>query len=138
VAKRYAEEVVFGVWDVIAIVDIAEVAVNDTLTFKVGWIVELLRVETVDVNYVSKTRPMMDENMCFKLILRNIAIADKITTLIIDVYDNLSSSLGQVIVENEQISPSVTVFFIEDLLIPKWASLGAGMVYTNAYTALPH
>jgi len=35
----YVEEVVFGVWDVIAVVDIAEVVVNDTLTFKVGWIV---------------------------------------------------------------------------------------------------
>lgn len=133
----YAEEVVFGVWYVIAMVDIAEVAVNDTLTFKVGWIVELLRVETVDVNNVSKIRFMRDENMYFRLTVRNVAMTDKIATLFLDVYDYLNFSLGHVVLENVRIQPEGTILFIKDLLIPEWASLGVGVVYANAYTALP-
>lgn len=133
----YVEEVVFGIWNVIAVVDIAEVAVNDTLTFKVGWIVELLNVKTVDINNLSRSRFMRDENMCFRLTVRNIAMTEKIATLILDVYDYLNFSLGQVVLEDERIPPDVTVFFIEDLLIPEWASLGVGVVYANAYTALP-
>jgi len=80
---------------------------------------------------------MRDEHMCFRLTVKNIAMTDKIATLVIDVYDNLSVSLGQVVLVDEHIVPGVTVLFIEDLLIPEWASLGAGVVYANAYTALP-
>lgn len=133
----HREEEVFGVWNVIAVVDIAEVAVNDTLGFLVGWIIELVKVETVDVNNVYRTSFMRDEHMCFRLTVKNIAMTDKIATLVLDVYDNLSISFGQVVLVDEQIVPGITVLFIEDLLIPEWASLGIGVVYANAYTALP-
>ena len=133
----YAEEVIFGVWYVIAATEIAEAPINDTLTFKVGWIVEVLNVETVGVDNVSRSVFMRNENMCFRLTVRNIAMVDKITTLVLDVYDCLNISLGQVVLEDEIISPGVTVFFVKDLLIPEWTSLGVGVVYANAYTALP-
>jgi hypothetical protein len=133
----YPREAVFGVWNVVAVVDIAEVKVNDTLSFLVGWIVELIKVETVDVNNVSRTSFMRDEDMYFRLTVKNIAMTDKIATLILDVYDNLSISFGQVVLVDEQIAPGVTLLFIEDLLVPEWASLGAGVVYASAYTALP-
>jgi len=133
----HSKEAVFGVWNVVALVDIAEVTVDDTLSFLVGWIIELIKVETVDVNNVSRVSFMKNEHMHFRLTVKNIAITDKIATLILDVYDNLSISLGQVVLVDEQIAPGVTVLFIEDLLIPEWASLGAGVVYANAYTALP-
>lgn len=133
----YGEEVVFGIWNVVAIVDIAEVAVEDRLTFEVGWIIELLRVETVDANNVSKTSFMKSEHMSFRLKVRNIAMTDKVATFVIDVYDNCNVSLGQVILEDERVSPGVKVYFIKDLLIPTWACLGVGEVYANAYTALP-
>jgi len=132
----YPLEAIFGVWNVIATVSIADVTVNDTLSFLVGWIIELIKVETVDANNVSRTSFMRDEHMCFKLTVKNIANTSKIATLIFNVFDNLSVSLGQVILLQE-IKPGVTVLFIEDLLIPKWASLGVGVVYANAYTALP-
>jgi len=133
----YGEEVVFGVWNVVAIVEIADVMVEDTLTFEVGWIVELLRMETIDVKNVSKTSFMRGEHVCFRLSVRNIAMAEKVATLIIDVYDNSSVSLGQIVLADERIPPGVKVYFIDDLLIPTWACLGVGEVYANAYTALP-
>ena len=132
----YPKEAVFGFWNVVAVVDIAEVAVNDTLSFQVGWIIELIKVETVDVNNVSRTSFMKNEHMCFRLTVKNIAMTDKIATLILDVYDYLNFSLGQVVLEDERIPPGVTIFFIEDLLIPERASLGVGVVYANALHAL--
>jgi hypothetical protein len=132
-----AETQIFGTWTAIATVDIAEQAVMDTLTFQVGWIVELLRVETVDVNSVSRTSFTKGERVCFKLTVRNIAMTDKVATLIIDAYDNSSVPLGQLLVEDVRMSPGVNVFFIEDLLIPTWACLGVSLVVVNAYTELP-
>jgi len=131
------EEEVFGVWNVIAVVDIAEVAVNDTLSFLVGCIVRVTKVETVDSNNVSRTSFMKNERMSFRLTVENIAMTDKVATLIIDVYDNLSIFIGQVVLADKQIVPGVTVIVVQDLLIPQWASSGDGVVYANAYTALP-
>jgi hypothetical protein len=131
------EEEVFGVWNVIAVVDIAEVAVNDTLSFLVGCIVRVTSVETVDSNNVSRTSFMKNEHMSFRLNVENIAMTEKVATLIIDVYDNLSIFLGQVVLADQQIVPGVTVMVVQDLLIPQWASIGEGVVYANAYTALP-
>jgi len=133
----YPKEAAFGVWNVGAVVDIAEMTVNDTPSFLVGWIVELIKVETVDVNNVSRTAFMKNEHMRFRLTVKNIAITDNIATLTLDVYDNLSISFGHVVLVDEQLAPGVTVLFIEDLLIPEWASLGDGVVFANAYTALP-
>lgn len=130
-----AETRIFGNWTAIATVDIAEQTVMDTLIFQVGWIVRLLRVETVDVNNMSRTSFTKGERVCFKLTVRNIAMTDKGATLIIDVLDNFSVPLGQLI-ENVRISPGVNVFFIEDLMIPTWACLGVSLVVANAYTEL--
>ena len=133
----YREESVFGVWNAIAVVDIATVPVNDTLSFLVGCIVRVAKVETVDSNNVSRTSFMKNERMSFRLTVENIAMTDKIATLIIDVYDNLSVSIGQAVLADKQISTGVTVMLVQDLLIPQWTNSGDGVVYANAYTALP-
>ena len=133
----HPEEEVFGVWNVVAGVDIAEVAVHDTLNFLVGCIVQVTKVETVDANNFSRTSFMKNEDMFFRLTVKNIAMTDKIATLTTDVYDNLSIFLGQAVLVDEQIAPGVTVILLGDLLIPQWATLGDGIAYANAYTALP-
>jgi len=133
----HPREAIFGLWNAVASVDIAGVQVNDTLCFLVGWIIELIKVETVDLNNLSRTSFVRDEHMCFRLTAKNIAMTDKNATLTIDVYDNLSLHLGQVVLVDEQMMPGVTVLFVKDLLIPNSASSGQGVVYANAYTALP-
>ena len=132
-----AETQVFGTWTAIATVDIAEQTVMDTLTFRVGWIVRLLSVETIDVNNMSRTSFSKGERVCFNLTVENIAMTDKVATLIIYAYDNSSVPLGQLLVEHVRISPGVNVFFIGDLLIPTRACLGVSSVVVNAYTELP-
>jgi len=132
-----AETQIFGNWTAIATVDIAEQIAIDTLTFQVGWIVRLLSVETVDVNNVFRTSFTKGERVHFKLMVRNIAMTDKVATLIVDAYDNSSVPLGQLLLEDVWMSPGVNVLFAEDLLIPAWACLGESLVVANACTELP-
>jgi len=54
----------------------------------VGWLIELVKLETVDVNNLLRISFMRDEHICFGLTVKNIAITDKIATLTIDVLDN--------------------------------------------------
>ena len=49
-------QAIFGKWKVEAVVDIAGVSVSDRLTFRVGWIIELIKIETVDENNVTTLR----------------------------------------------------------------------------------
>lgn len=130
-----AETIVFGTWSVLANVEIAEEIVADTLTFKVGWIVEILKVETVDVNNLSKISFMKGQHIHFRLTVNNIAMVEKVATLTFDVYDESEVPLGVVIREGVKIPPGVMVYFIKDLLIPTWAFVGVGVVSANAYTA---
>ena len=130
-----AETIVFGTWSVLANVEIAEEVVTDTLTFKVCWIVEILKVETVDVNNLSKTSFMKGQHIHFRLTVNNTARVEKVATLTFDVYDESEVPLGVVIREDVKIPPGVTVYFIKDLLIPTWAFVGVGVVSANAYTA---
>jgi len=133
----HPKEAVFGVWNAIASVDIAEVTVTDTMSFQEGNIIELVKVETVDINNFIKTTFLKGEQMYFRLTVRNIAMTYETATFIIDTYDNLSVSFGQVVLADKQLAPGMTVLFVEDLLIPESAAVGDGIAYANAYTALP-
>ena len=127
----------FGTWSVVGWVEIGGKKVEDRLWFKVGWILELLRVETIDANNASKISFARGEHMWFKLTVKNIAKIDKVATLIISVYDKQIVHIGQIVLEDWVIPPCTSVYFTGDLLIPNWARVGMGMVYVNAYTAQP-
>jgi len=131
------EETVFGNWTVYATVDIAEHIVNDTLTFKVGWIVEITQVETVDVYGDAKTIFAKGEHVHFNLTVQNIAFTTKTATLTIVVYDECGVPIGLVTLQDWVIRPGKTEIFIIDLQIPKWAYIGVATIYANAYTNMP-
>jgi phage shock protein PspC (stress-responsive transcriptional regulator) len=129
--------VLFGLWNVVAVVDIAECSVSDTLSFMVGWIIELIKVETLDVNNFLRYYYAKGEQMHFRLTVRNIAMTTEISTFVLDVYDNLNVPFGHIVISDKQIKPGISLLLVEDLAIPEWVSLGDGLVLANAYTALP-
>lgn len=133
-----SEEVVFGFWNVIATTEIGGVRVKDTLSFQVGWIVEILGVEIIDVQNISKASFMHGEQMYFEVRVKNIAMTDKVATITVDVSDEFNAPLGHVVMEDKNIPRNTTSrYYTEGLLIPDWASVGIGVVHVNAYTALP-
>jgi hypothetical protein len=134
---RIPSNPVFGDWTVVGTVDVTGTIVNDTVTFKVGWIVEILNVDTVDAYGNPKTSFTKGEHMYFNVTVQNIAFTSKKATLTIVIYDECGVPIGQVTLQNWVIGPGRTEIFIIDLQIPNWAYVGVTTVYSNAYTDLP-
>jgi hypothetical protein len=123
---------IFGVWSVVASVDIAGVVVTDTLSFNTGWIVELVYIRTTDVNGELKSSFSRGESMGFRVGVKNIAMTDRTATLVVNAFDQLNASVGVVRMEDENIPPGEREYFLKDVLIPKTAFVGQGLAVANA------
>jgi len=131
-----AETVTFGVWTVYAVVEIAEESVQDTLTYRVGWIVNIVSLATVDVDLQPQTRFSRETHVGVELGLRNIAMLSRRATLTIVTYDNLSVPIGNVALNDFELESGDTYFYFNYVLpIPAWAELGGATVRAMAYTA---
>ena len=130
-------ESLFGEWTIFGSVEITEQKGNDTCTFKFGWLIEITHVKTADTYGNLKTSFTKGEHIHFNITVKNIAFTSKIATLTIVVYDECDVPIGHVVLHDWSISPGTTEIFIIDLQIPKWAYVGIGTVYVNAYTDLP-
>jgi len=131
------EETIFGIWTVRAKVSVLELTAEDTLTFEVGWIIKITKVQTVDATGGAKTSFAKGEHLNFNLSARNIAFLSKTATFTIVVYDSQSVPSGRIVLHNWVIPPGTSQYFIVDLQIPIWAFTGLAWVYANAYTEAP-
>ena len=133
----------FGKWDVFVDVDIAQVKYNDTMQFDVGYIITLSNMVSVK----SCTEPTAEEMfkkaeyVSFNVTITNIDWKYISAVIILVVYDENQVPIGQEIIQQsvangEFCSPYVTTICIS-LLIPKYAYVGAGTGYINAFTAIP-
>ena len=131
-----AETVTFGVWTVYAVVEIAEESVQDTLTFRVGWIVNIVSLATVNVDLQPQTRFSRETCVGVELGLRNIAMLPRSATITIATYDNLSVPIGDIALNDFEVEPGDTYFYLQCVLpIPAWADLGWATVRAMAFTA---
>lgn|GEM_PF-2545565 len=130
-------ESVFGEWTIYGSVEICETKVNDTCTFKFGWIIEITQVKTADTYGSLKSSFTKGEHINFNITVKNIAFTSKIASFTLAVYDECDVPIGHVVLHDWLISPGTTEIFIIGLQIPKWAYVGIGTVYANAYTDLP-
>jgi len=131
------EETVFGTWTVLAQVSVIEQTVKDTLTFQVGWIIQITEVKTLNATRAPKTIFARGEHVCFNLTVKNIAFTSKTATFTIAIFDERDVPIGQTILHGWDIPPGATRIFVIDLQIPKWAYIGVATVYANAYTDMP-
>jgi hypothetical protein len=135
---RLDSNATFGTYFVIATVEVSGKTAYDTLTFDVGLIIELIKIETVD-QYGNPTDIFArGEQVYFNLTLKNIALLSKVVTLTVVLYDEKHVPIGQVVLHDLVISPGPAKTFLFNTKIPKWAFIGSGMAFANAYTDLPH
>jgi len=130
------ETIIFGTWKAYASADIAEVRVEDTLTFKVGWIVEIISIATIDENL--KPQNIFGKGTCVgvKLVLRNIAMVSKMAMLAVTAYDGMRVPFGNIVIDDFEIEPGKTYVYIYcKLEIPEWVAVGTATVNASAYTA---
>lgn len=128
------ENEVLGEWFASATVRIGDNVLRDTLTFKVGWIIELLGVRTIDGNATPRDRFGIGGDVGLEIYLKNIAKTEKNATLAVVIQDELNNIVNSMTIENIEIQPNEkNVFLYTKLNIPKWAAPGPNAtVYVSA------
>jgi len=127
----------FGIWNVTATVEVLQKTVSDKLTFRVGWIVKIVNVETVNEEGEKEINFVRGKHLSFNITVQNIAFTSKTVVFTVVAYDEQGVPIGQVVLLGWIVPSGTSQVFIFDLQLPKWASVGAGSIYTNAYTNLP-
>ncbi len=131
------EREVFGIWSVLANVQIDEMFFYDSLTFKADYIVRLLSVRAIDENLTERIYFGLKGDVGLEISLRNIAMTMKNTTLAVTILDELGFPIGSWILEDFEVPPNERIIFLYcKLQIPKHAVVGNATVYVSALTAL--
>lgn len=134
----YDKRTIFGTWFVQANVEIAQKVVTDTLTFRVGYIVEITSIDTIDENLKPKTCFAKATCVGVKLHIRNIAMLPKTATIVVSAYDAFNTLFDSFMLNNFDVEPGETYIFAHCFLnISEQAAIGNAMVNASAFTAPP-
>jgi hypothetical protein len=134
----HLNETTFGKWTVIGSARIGDLTFTDTVSFKVGWIIEIVSLKTVNENYTEQNEFTRGSYVGIDLVVRNIAMTEKIATLTVTIYDCLGTFVNSTELSDFVVQPNGTLVHIYFLLyIQKSTHVGRAMVYACAYTALP-
>jgi cbb3-type cytochrome oxidase subunit 3 len=131
-----AETIVFGEWNVVATVDIADIAVTDTLTFRVGWIVKIKTITTLNDQLMPQNSFLRQRTIFFNLTLENIAFTPKTATIIVDAVDAADYPIIHVELYDLILQPGES-YALAFSNIPLNAEIGESKVSAFAYTARP-
>ena len=124
----------FGEYTVVARAEVVEKIAEDTLTFKVGWIIEILGIETIDKNGDPRVNFRKGENIYFKLTVQNIAFVSKNVTLTVVVYDETKTPIG-VADSQLKIDPGWSELdLLFSVSVPRWSAVGSADAFAGALT----
>jgi len=129
------DESVFGEWCVLGTARIAEQVLKDSVKFKVGWIVEIQDLITIDEDFRGRIIFPIKSHIGVEVILRNNAFTSKKVTLTITIYDCLDTIIDATELSDFVVDPNQTVVRLHFFLyIPETAHLGNATIYAQAYT----
>jgi len=132
----HSNETTFGEWTVIGNARVADQIVHDTLSFKVGWIVEITSIRTMNERYEYQERFPQNSYLGVEITLATIAMNSKTVTLTVNLYDSMNVLFDSVEVIDLAVSSNGTlVYQYYPLYIPNGAHLGDATIYADAYTA---
>jgi len=126
---------IFGIWNITVKVDIRSVVVEDIVPFKVWWLIEVTSVELKTTDFVVK-----NTTACFEVHFRTYRMQPIDGVIEITLYDDLNVPFGSIRLEVESIGwgnytwcvfKEYNITFCVD--IPKWAFVGIGTAYVNAF-----
>ncbi len=114
----------FGTWKSIAVVEVSEEISNDTMDFEVGWILELLELETTDQNGILQTSFKRMNDVYFDVVIKNIGFTSKSAILAITLEDETGQPIGLAYISLEVPSGVHILKSICNLNIPRWCYVG--------------
>jgi len=134
----HLNETIFGKWTVIGNTKIDDLTITDTIMFKVGWIVEIVSLKTINENHAEQEEFARESYVGIEMVLRNIAMTEKKTCLTVTIYDSLGMFVNATELGDFAVKPNETLVYTYFFLyVPKSANVGRAVVYACAYTALP-
>jgi hypothetical protein len=126
----------FGKWFTLAKALIEGKAFEDTLTFKVDWIVKLISVRTIDENITYRETFGIGGDVGLEITLKSIAMSVKNVTLAIVIQDEGNVPVNGSEIPYLKVTPNQKlVFLYSKLLIPKYAFVGKAKAIVSAFTA---
>ncbi len=126
---------VFGLWSVLAKSSIDGFEFQDTMTFKVGWIVKLISVRAIYENLTDGTVFGLGGKVGFEVSLRSIAMSLKSAMITIVIQDEVHVPVSYLVIRDFQVQPNEKlVYAYFRLTIPTWAFVGDAAVYVSALT----
>ncbi len=132
----HLNQTTFGGWKATGSTIIGEIVVQDTVTFRVGWIVEIVSAKTVNEQLVDQTEFMRGNYAGVELTLRNIAMTERNATLTVTVYDPLGVRVDSMQMIDFTVKPNATPVTVHFFMhIPENAVIGNASVFADAYTA---
>jgi parallel beta-helix repeat protein len=132
-----ASDAPFGTYTAIATVEVSGRMANDTMPFKVGWLLEIIEVSTADQNGNPKIDFFYGEDIYFSIKIKNIAYTTKNATLTNSIIDERGQLMGASYI-GVMVPPDIHEFdLLLKLTIPRWSFVGNAVVYANAYTDQP-
>ena len=137
---QHPEEITFGIWNVSTRVGFEGWAICDTLTFEVGWIVDIISVMTGtlldEMYWIPRVNFTKGEQVDVKLTAKNIASTTKKVWFFITCIDKRELPIFHWN-RNFTIPEKTTEDLFIQVVIPKWANVGKATVHANAYDGLP-
>jgi hypothetical protein len=122
---------VFGQWNVTATVDIVKVVVNDTLTFRVGYLIDTVFVSPGKQTYHK------GEHMSFTLTYTSISRQVRTAYFTLVVYDELGVPIAWQILGPFNVTYGTHTIVFECMEVPHWAFRYRCTAYVNALTDMP-
>jgi hypothetical protein len=124
----------YGEWTIIGNARIVDSLVQDVLSFKAGWIVEITSLKTVNENGVEQSKFVRGHSVGVNATLKNIAMTEKVAVLTITMYDSLNISINSLQIDNFIVPPNETLASTTHfLIIPESAFLGQASVQVCVY-----
>lgn len=128
---------VFGEWYAFVNALVGDRLLQDSLTFRVGRVVELISVRTIDENLTYRPYFGIGGDVGLEITLRSIAMSVKKATFAIVVQDELNVPINHLDIPNFEVQPNEKLIYLYGVLnIPKWARVGNATVFVSALTAL--
>lgn len=128
---------IFGEWEVTANVVMGGYVLQDTLTFRVDWIVKLLSVRTIDGNLSYVTSFGKKGDVGLEISVRNIAMTGRNATLAVVIQDEMLNPVNALLIRDFYVPPNDRLVKLYcKLYLPEYARVGPGAkAHVSAFTA---
>lgn len=134
---RLASNAPFGTYHVLASVEVSGRIANDTLTFQMGWLIEITDVQTVDQYGQPKSVFVKGEQVYFSVSVKNICFTSKNATLTVSARDVSEQLIGVSHIRLE-VPPGEHAYGVMfNIRLPSWALPGTSAAIVCAFTTWP-